>query len=130
MDRSGKVPNHLWISDLWWVPLTWASNLVNKMGPNAAKGESIIPKDHKDVLSSLHKFKISLAGLKTRGDNHLPVFYKKVMIMREMVAEVMTLECSGDPAGCVHLDPGELLLPARLQPLLRLRQLPDPGAPR
>ena len=65
-------------SVLWWVPLAWAVNLVNQMGASAASETQIIPKDSKDVLSSLLKFEKDLEMQKARYDNPLPFFYKRV----------------------------------------------------
>jgi len=67
------------LSDLWWVPITWATNLISRMGVNAPKQQMIVPKDHKDVISAMQKYKKDLENQKTCGDNRLPSFYKKVI---------------------------------------------------
>ena len=61
-----------------WVPIAWAINLISRMGVNAPKTQMIVPKDHKDVISSMQKYKKDLENQKTCGDNRLPSFYKKV----------------------------------------------------
>ena len=61
-----------------WVPITWATNLISRMGVNAPKQQMIVPKDHKDVISAMQKYKKDLENQKTCGDNRLPSFYKKV----------------------------------------------------
>ena len=60
------------------MPITWATNLISRMGVNAPKPQMIIPKDHKDVISSMQKYKKDLENQKACGDNRLPSFYKKV----------------------------------------------------
>jgi len=75
--KSGPEDNFL--ADLWWVPLTWTTNLLSRMGVNAEKAKRIIPKDHKDVISSVQKFKKELENQKTCGDHRLPSFYKTVI---------------------------------------------------
>ena len=65
-------------SELWWVPLSWAVNLVNQLGASAGTETQIVPKDSKDVISALLKFKKDLDMQKTRYDNPLPFFYKRV----------------------------------------------------
>jgi len=67
------------LSDLWWVPITWATNLISRMGVNAPKPQMIVPKDHKDVISAMQKYKKDLENQKTCGDNRLPSFYQKVI---------------------------------------------------
>ena len=64
--------------DKWWVPLTWAINLVNEMGPYGPKDQMVVPKDHKDPLSALVKFKMALEDQKVQAENQLPSFYKRV----------------------------------------------------
>ena len=66
------------LSDLWWLPLTWATNLLGRMGVNAPKEQMIIPKDHKNTIKAMQKYKRELEGQKTCGQNSLPSFYKKV----------------------------------------------------
>ena len=70
------------MADLWWVPLTWTTNLLSRMGVNAEKAKRIIPKDHKDVISSVQKFKKELENQKTCGDHRLPSFYKTVSFVQ------------------------------------------------
>ena len=47
-------------SDLWWIPLAWAVNLTNELGPYAPKDQILIPKDHKDIITSLLRFRTFL----------------------------------------------------------------------
>ena len=64
-------------SDLWWIPLAWAVNLINELGPY---GDQIaIPKDHKDIITSLLRFKKALEDQKTQAENQLPLFYKRLI---------------------------------------------------
>jgi len=65
--------------DKWWVPLTWAINLVNEMGPYGPKDQMVVPKDHKDPLSALVKFKMALEDQKVQAENQLPSFYKRLI---------------------------------------------------
>ena len=65
--------------DKWWLPLTWAINLVNEMGPYGPKDQMVVPKDHKDPLSALVKFKMALEDQKVQAENQLPSFYKRVL---------------------------------------------------
>ena len=60
------------------MPITWATNLISRMGVNAPKEQMIVPKDHKDVISAMQKYKKDLENQKTCGDNRLPSFYQKV----------------------------------------------------
>ena len=66
-------------SDLWWIPLAWAVNLINELGPYAPKNQIAIPKDHKDVISSLLRFKKALEDQKIQAENQLPEFYKRLI---------------------------------------------------
>ena len=81
---NNKVPERnvgkedKFLSDLWWVPLTWATNLLGRMGVNAPKEQMIIPKDHKNTIKAMQKYKRELESQKTCGQNSLPSFYKKV----------------------------------------------------
>ena len=69
-------------SELWSTPLTWAVTLIKEIGPNGRtheqKNQMIIPKDHKDMLGCLMKFKAALDDQKAKLDNSLPNFYKYV----------------------------------------------------
>ena len=58
----------------WWVPLSWALNLVKK----SSGGVKIIPKDSKDIIACLLKFKKDLDTQKSRNDNPLPYVYRLV----------------------------------------------------
>ena len=66
------------VLSLWAVPLAWAVSLVNQIGPNAPTHQMILPKDSKDVIASILKFKSGLDMQKTRAENSLPFFYKRV----------------------------------------------------
>ena len=65
-------------SVLWWVPLAWAANLLNQLGPSADSEIQILPKESQDVISSILKFKKDLDMQKTQYDSPLPFFYKRV----------------------------------------------------
>ena len=69
-------------SELWSTPLAWAVTLIKEIGPNGRtqdqKNQMIIPKDHKDMLACLLKFKAALDDQKAKTDNSLPNFYKEV----------------------------------------------------
>ena len=76
-------------SDLWSTPLTWACTLIKEIGPNGRtfeqdgkemENQRIIPKDHKDMLDCLMKFKAALDDQKSKSDNSLPEFYKNVTL--------------------------------------------------
>ena len=79
--RKGREDDKF-LAHLWWVPLTWATNILGRMGVNAPKQQMVVPKDHKDVISSMQKYKKDLENQKTCGDNSLPSFYKKVFSYR------------------------------------------------
>ena len=49
------------------------------MGPYAPKNQIAIPKDHKDVISSLLRFKKALEDQKIQAENQLPEFYKRLI---------------------------------------------------
>jgi len=74
--------------ELWSTPLTWAVTLMKEIGPNGRtyeqdgkekENQRIIPKDHKDMLACLLKFKAALDLQKAKSDNSLPNFYKHVL---------------------------------------------------
>ena len=44
------------------------------------ENQRIIPKDHKDMLACLMKFKAALDDQKSKSDNSLPEFYKNVTL--------------------------------------------------
>ena len=103
------------ICNLWWVPLAWAISLVNQMGPSAPRERMIVPKDSKDVISALHKFKKDLDMQKVRADNPLPFFYNRVIRCLEMFHS----PCSpGVTLGGLHLH------------WVRSIRTPGPDAPR
>ena len=41
----------------------------------------IIPKDHKDLVASLLKYRAGLDSQKSRADNRMPEFYKRVILL-------------------------------------------------
>ena len=60
---------------------------MKEIGPNGRtyeqdgkekENQRIIPKDHKDMLACLLKFKAALDLQKAKSDNSLPNFYKHV----------------------------------------------------
>ena len=78
-------------SDLWWIPLAWAVNLTNELGPYAPKEQILIPKDHKDIITSLLRFKKSLEDQKVQAENQLPHFYKRLIWWALMLWIVMSM---------------------------------------
>ena len=75
--------------ELWSTPLTWAVTLMKEIGPNGRTYEEdgkekenqiIIPKDHKDMITLLMRFKAALDIQKAKSDNSLPKFYKNVTL--------------------------------------------------
>ena len=73
-------------SETWSVPLSWAVALIKKVGSNVPEGEDepnhiIIPKDHKDLVASLLKYRAGLDSQKSRADNRMPEFYKRVILL-------------------------------------------------
>ena len=70
------------MAELWWLPLTWAINLVYKIGQSAEKEHAIIPKDSKSVIQQLVKLKTNLDNQKERNDNKFPHFYRKVIRLK------------------------------------------------
>ena len=73
-------------SETWSVPLSWAVALIKKIGSNVPEGEDesnhiIIPKDHKDLVASLLKYRAGLDSQKSRADNRMPEFYKRVILL-------------------------------------------------
>jgi len=66
-------------SDLWWIPIAWALNLVNKMGIHAESAKRIIQKDHNKATGALVKFKMALEAQKTQAETRLPSFYKRTL---------------------------------------------------
>jgi hypothetical protein len=66
-------------SDLWWIPIAWALNLVNKMGIHAEPSQRIIQKDHNKATGALVKFKMGLEAQKMRAETRLPDFYKRTL---------------------------------------------------
>ena len=66
------------VCSLWWVPLAWAVSLINQMGPNAPTQQMMVPKDSKDIIASILKLKLGLDMQKTRAENSLPFFYRRV----------------------------------------------------
>ena len=83
------VSNGRVCSELWSTPLAWCVTLIKKIGPNGEtyeqegkekENQRIISKDHKDMISSLLKFKAALDDQKSKSDNSLPKFYKHVTL--------------------------------------------------
>ena len=63
----------------WWVPLSWATSMVNDAFNNKVKGkDGLIPKDHKDVVSVICKLRNDLYGLAEYQRKPLPAIYKQV----------------------------------------------------
>ena len=73
LSRDGS--EEIWWIDQWWVPLTWATNLVNK----AFNKTQIVPKDHKDVISLIMKYQKDLETLITYSDNPMPTLYSQAV---------------------------------------------------
>lgn len=66
-------------SDMWWVPLAWAINLVNKTGNEKAPAEQRVLKDCPAMVSHLVRYKLALDENKSMAENRLPNFYQQTM---------------------------------------------------
>ena len=69
LSNHGK--DELWWCDRWWVPLTWASNMVNK----AFNQSQIVPKDHKDLIAVILRYQKDLEIIIKHADNPTPILY-------------------------------------------------------
>ena len=60
----------------WWIPLSWAITMVNRAFNE--KDKVLIPKDHKDVVTAIVKFRDNLHLLAEYRLRPLPAIYKQV----------------------------------------------------
>ena len=70
-------------NDRWWVPLSWASSLINAAFNTKEKGsEALIPKDHKDCIGVILKLRNDLNKLAEYRLKPLPAIYKQVCVLQ------------------------------------------------
>ena len=73
LNHDGK--EDIWWIDRWWVPLTWATAMVNK----AFNKTQIVPKDHKDLISLILRYQKDLDILITHANNPTPILYSQAV---------------------------------------------------
>jgi len=96
-------------SDLWWIPITWALNLVRINGIHAEESKMIIQKDHNKATGALVKLKMALESQKAKAETRLPSFYKQILHNVLFAWVVMSMGMSQDTQHwreMVALDPG------------------------
>jgi len=59
----------------WWVPLSWITSMIN----DAFNNTGLIPKDHKDVVNSVCKFRFELHSVAEYRLKPLPSIYKQAV---------------------------------------------------
>lgn len=72
--KTGDLSSTAWTAQ-WCVPLTWAIALVN----NAFNNTGLVPKDHKDLISPICKFRNDLHLLAEYHAKPLPAVYKQAV---------------------------------------------------
>jgi len=70
-------PNDPDCTSQWWIPISWAIAMVNKTFNEKEKTDILIPKDHKDVVSVLIKFRENLNLIAEYTLRPLPAIYKQ-----------------------------------------------------
>ena len=65
----------------WSVPLTWSIVMIN----NAFNNTGLVPKDHKDLISPILKFRNDLHLLAEYQSRPLPAVYKQVKILINII---------------------------------------------
>ena len=73
LSNNGK--DEIWWGDRWWVPLTWATNMVNK----AFNQSQIVPKDHKDLIAVILRYQKDLEVINKHADNPTPILYSQAV---------------------------------------------------
>ena len=73
LSRNGK--EDIWWIDRWWVPLTWATNMVNK----AFNKTQIVPKDHKDLIGLMLRYQKDLEVIIAHSSNPTPILYSQAV---------------------------------------------------
>ena len=61
----------------WWIPLTWAINMINK----AFNETQIVPKDHKDLIGVLSKYQKDLEVIIQHQTNTAPIIYRQAVYL-------------------------------------------------
>ena len=72
---SNNAMDEIWWADRWWVPLTWATNMVNK----AFNQSQIVPKDAKDLIAVILRYQKDLEIINKHADNPTPILYSKAV---------------------------------------------------
>jgi len=72
-------PNDPDCTSQWWIPISWAIAMVNKTFNEKEKTDILIPKDHKDVVSVLIKFRENLHLIAEYTLRPLPAIYKQAV---------------------------------------------------
>merc|ERR1712223_2338153 len=108
-------------SDLWWIPITWALNLVRINGIHAEESKRIIQKDHNKATGALVKLKMALESQKAKAETRLPSFYKQILHNVLFAWVVMSMGMSQDKQHwreMVALDPGLSPTTAKIKALV------------
>ena len=72
---SNNGMDEIWWADRWWVPLTWATNMVNK----AFNQSQIVPKDAKDLIAVILRYQKDLEIINKHADNPTPILYSQAV---------------------------------------------------
>ena len=73
LSRNGE--EEIWWFDQWWLPLTWATNMVNK----AFNQTQIVPKDHKDLIGLIVRYQKDLDNIIIHANNPVPLLYSQAV---------------------------------------------------
>ena len=72
---NGGGDSDAWL-DQWWIPLTWATNMVNK---HFNEPPIFVPKDHKDLIGILAKYQKDLEVIIQHATHTAPVLYRQAV---------------------------------------------------
>ena len=73
LSKNGK--DEIWWADRWWVPLIWATNMVNK----ASNQSQIVPKDAKELIAVILRYQKDLEVINKHVDNQTPILYSQAV---------------------------------------------------
>jgi len=99
--KEGGGPEQLG-TDQWWVPLNWASRLINE----AEKDKKSIPNDHKDIVKRINEFNGKLQNLVKFGENRLPGVFKQSVFVSVWAWMLAGLIANQDPDHITSLTSG------------------------
>ena len=72
---SNNGNDEIWWADRWWVPLVWATNMVNK----ASNQSKIVPKDAKELIAVILRYQKDLEVINKHVDNRTPILYSQAV---------------------------------------------------